>query len=310
MVARRLWRRELVAARQSVGTQETASVTLSIYTGREISRAVGLPGDPGTSPEMPDAIENINLFMYVEPKNGAAAYMEHYYIELPESTAYYEFQAIDVPKCTASFYAIVNAGSHYEWDALSTEDEVMALTTIATPSRDLYAGTLLDLELVQMKHSGVIDAGLVASKVDIMYNIGTAISNYNAKPAGQKEHGDCTSAKVVSLKLKNVPKEGKFFAVRSNDPVVDHVVSLTGSSGPGQSAWINGRYDCYLYDSGTLDIELVVQSVYADTYVKMTTYNIHVDTPEDLAVAPYYLLRFDVVGFTQTEYNYRWTASI
>ena len=76
--------------------QETASVTLSIYTGREISRAVGLPGDPGTSPEMPDAIENINLFMYVEPKNGAAAYMEHYYIELPESTAYYEFQAIDV----------------------------------------------------------------------------------------------------------------------------------------------------------------------------------------------------------------------
>ena len=91
--------------------QETASVTLSIYTGREISRAVGLPGDPGTSPEMPDAIENINLFMYVEPKNGAAAYMEHYYIELPESTAYYEFQAIDVPKCTASFYAIVNAGS-------------------------------------------------------------------------------------------------------------------------------------------------------------------------------------------------------
>ena len=45
------------------------------------------------------------------------------------------------------------------------------------------------------------------------------------------------------------------------------------------SAWINGRYDCYLYDSGTLDIELVVQSVYADTYVKMTTYNIHVDTP-------------------------------
>ena len=63
--------------------QETASVTLSIYTGREISRAVGLPGDPGTSPEMPDAIENINLFMYVEPKNGAAAYMEHYYIELP-----------------------------------------------------------------------------------------------------------------------------------------------------------------------------------------------------------------------------------
>ena len=236
--------------------------------------------------------------------------MEHYYIELPESTAYYEFQAIDVPKCTASFYAIVNAGSHYEWDALSTEDEVMALTTIATPSRDLYAGTLLDLELVQMKHSGVIDAGLVASKVDIMYNIGTAISNYNAKPAGQKEHGDCTSAKVVSLKLKNVPKEGKFFAVRSNDPVVDHVVSLTGNSGPGQSAWINGRYDCYLYDSGTLDIELVVQSVYADTYVKMTTYNIHVDTPEDLAVAPYYLLRFDVVGFTQTEYNYRWTASI
>ncbi|OKY89817.1 MULTISPECIES: hypothetical protein [Barnesiella] len=290
--------------------QETASVTLSIYTGREISRAVGLPGDPGTSPELPDAIENINLFMYVEPKNGAAAYMEHYYIELPESTAYYEFQAIDVPKCTASFYAIVNAGSHYEWDALSTEDEVMALTTIATPSRDLYAGTLLDLELVQMKHSGVIDAGLVASKVDIMYNIGTAISNYNAKPAGQKEHGDCTSAKVVSLKLKNVPKEGKFFAVRSNDPVVDHVVSLTGNSGPGQSAWINGRYDCYLYDSGTLDIELVVQSVYADTYVKMTTYNIHVDTPEDLAVAPYYLLRFDVVGFTQTEYNYRWTASI
>ena len=113
--------------------QETASGTLSIYTGREISRAVGLPGDPGTSPEMPDAIENINLFMYVEPKNGAAAYMEHYYIELPESTAYYEFQAIDVPKCTASFYAIVNAGSHYEWDALSTEDEVMALTTIATP---------------------------------------------------------------------------------------------------------------------------------------------------------------------------------
>lgn len=186
----------------------------------------------------------------------------------------------------------------------------MALTTIATPSRDLYAGTLLDLELVQMKHSGVIDAGLVASKVDIMYNIGTAISNYNAKPAGQKEHGDCTSAKVVSLKLKNVPKEGKFFAVRSNDPVVDHVVSLTGNSGPGQSAWINGRYDCYLYDSGTLDIELVVQSVYADAYVKTTTYNIHVDTPEDLAVAPYYLLRFDVVGFTQTEYNYRWTASI
>lgn len=98
--------------------------------------------------------------------------------------------------------------------------------------------------------------------------------------------------------------------MRSNDPVVDHVVSLTGNSGPGQSAWINGRYDCYLYDSGTLDIELVVQSVYADTYVKMTTYNIHVDTPEDLAVAPYYLLRFDVVGFTQTEYNYRWTASI
>jgi len=63
-------------------------------------------------------------------------------------------------------------------------------------------------------------------------------------------------------------------------------------------------------NSGTLDIELVVQSVYADTYVKTTTYNIHVDTPEDLAVAPYYLLRFDVVGFTQTEYNYRWTASI
>jgi len=84
--------------------QETASVTLSIYTGREISRAVGLPGDPGTSPEMPDAIENINLFMYVEPKNGAAAYMEHYYIELPESTAYYEFQAIDVPKCLVLCY--------------------------------------------------------------------------------------------------------------------------------------------------------------------------------------------------------------
>ena len=195
MVARRLWRRELVAARQSVGTAGDGERDVEYIHRPGNFESGGLPGDPGTSPEMPDAIENINLFMYVEPKNGAAAYMEHYYIELPESTAYYEFQAIDVPKCTASFYAIVNAGSHYEWDALSTEDEVMALTTIATPSRDLYAGTLLDLELVQMKHSGVIDAGLVASKVDIMYNIGTAISNYNAKPAGQKEHGDCTSAK-------------------------------------------------------------------------------------------------------------------
>ncbi len=290
--------------------QETTSMTLNIYTGQALSRAVTLPGDPGVSPDMPGPIENIHLFMYVEPKDGSASYMKHYYIELPESTTYYQFQAIDVPKCIASFYAIVNAGPHNEWELLSTEAEVLALTTTATPSRNLYAGTLLDLELVQVRHSGVIDAGLVASKVDIMYNIGTAITNYNAKPLGQKEHGDCVSAKVVSLSLNNVPQVGKYFAVRSNTSVQGNQINLTGVSGPGQAAWINGRYDCYLYDSGSLDIILVVESVYADNFVKNTTYNVHIDTPTDLTDAPYYLLRFDVVGFTQTEYNYRWIVSV
>ncbi len=289
---------------------ETTSMTLNIYTGQAASRAVTLPGDPGTSPDMPGPIENIHLFMYVEPKDGSAAYMEHYYIELPESTTYYVFNAIDVPKCIASFYAIVNAGRHDEWEALSTEAEVLALTTTEPPSRNLYAGTLLDLELVQVRHSGTIDAGLVASKVDIMYNIGTAIVNYNAKPTIQKEHGNCTSAKVVSLKLKNVPAEGYFFSVRSNVGVPGNTINMSGATAPGQSAWINGRYDCYLYDSGMLEIELLVQSEYEDSTEKTTSYNIQVDTPVDLAVAPYYLLRFDVVGFSQTEYNYRWTASI
>ena len=136
--------------------------------------------------------------------------MEHYYIELPESTAYYEFRAIDVPKCTASFLCYRQCRQSLRMGCrVETEDEVMALTTIATPSRDLYAGALLDLELVQMKHSGVMNAGLVASKVDIMYNIGTAISNYNAKPAGQKEHGDCTSAESRFIEVEKCTQRGK-----------------------------------------------------------------------------------------------------
>ena len=289
---------------------ETTGMTLTIYTGGAVSRAVTLPGDPGTSPDMPGPIENIHLFMYIEPKDGSAAYMEHHYIELPESTTYYVFEAIDVPKCTASFYAIVNAGRHDEWAALSTEGEVVGLTTGEPPSRNLYAGTLLDLELIQVQHSGVIDAGLVASKVDIMYNIGKAISNYNALPTIQKEHGDCTLAKVVSLKLNNVPTEGHYFSVRGNSEVQGHTYWLTGVTGPERPAWINGRYDCYFYDKGWLDVELKVQSEYNDGYEKTTTYNIRVDTPADVVEAPYYLLRFDVVGFSKESYDYQLTASV
>lgn len=292
------------------GPQKTASMTLSIYTGSNVSRAVDLPGDPGTSPEMPGTIRNIHLFMWIEPLNGDPAYMDHLYIEVPDSTVYYVFQGIVMPESTASFYAIVNAGVHNEWDALTTVGEVLALTTIATPSRDLFAGQLLNLAVTKEQHSGLIEAGLVAAKVDVLYNIGTAITNYNAKPGAQKPNGDCVSAKVVSLQLKNVPREGYFFDVRSNTPDPSHTINLSGNSGPGQAAWINGRYDCYLYDSGSLDLSLVVQSTYADGYEKNTTYNVHIDTPQDLTVAPYYLLRFDVVGFSQTEYNYRWTTSI
>lgn len=290
--------------------QEKTAMTLSIYTGGNVSRAVDLPGDPGTSPDLPGSIKNIHLFMYVEPANGNAPYMEHHYFVVPEETVYYEFQGLYLPECTVSFYAIVNAGAHSEWNALSTVDEVLALTTIATPSRDLFAGTLLDLAVTKTNHSGLIEAGLVASKVDIQYNIGSAITNYNAKQEALKEHGDCLSAKVVSLQLKNVPKMGYFFNVRGNTPEPTHTINLSGNSSPGQAAWINGRYDCYLYDSGSLDVELVVESSYADGYVKQTTYNVHVDTPADLADAPYYLLRFNVIGFSQTEYNYRWTLSI
>ena len=53
-----------------------------------------------------------------------------------------------------------------------------------------------------------------------------------------------------------------------------------------------------------------MSSTYTDGYEQITVYNVHIDTPADLAVAPYYLLRFNVVGFSQTEYNYRWTASV
>lgn len=290
--------------------QKTSSMILSIYTGQNTTRSVDLPGDPGTSPDLPGSIKNIHLFMYVRPLEGGAAYMEHFYIEVPESTDYYVFQGIVAPECVASFYAIVNAGRHDEWQNLSTVDEVLALTTIATPSRDLFAGQLLDVEMTKEEHSGLIDAGLVASKVDIMYNIGTAITNYNARQEGLKPHGDCVSARVTSLLLKNVPRAGFFFDVHANTPDPSHTVTLTGNSGPGQAAWINGRFDSYLYDSGSLDVELTVSSAYTDGYEQITVYNVHIDTPADLAVAPYYLLRFNVVGFSQTEYNYRWTASV
>lgn len=290
--------------------QPMSNLTLSIYTGSNVSRAVDLPGDPGVSPDMPGSIKNIHLFMYVEPANGSASYLDHFYIEVPDNIDYYVFQKIAVPECRASFYAIVNAGPHDEWEALTRVDEVLALTTQATPSRDLFAGQLLNLAINQDQHSGLIEAGLVAAKVDVLYNIGTAITNYNAKPGAEKPNGDCVSAKVVSLRLKNVPSAGYFFNVRSNTPDPDHTLNLAGDAGPGQAAWINGRYDCYLYDSGSLDLELVVKSIYTDGYEKETTYNVHVDTPQDLAVAPYYLLRFNVVGFSQTAYNYRWTTSI
>ena len=115
---------------------------------------------------------------------------------------------------------------------------------------------------------------------------------------------------VTSLLLKNVPRAGFFFDVHANTPDPSHTVTLTGNSGPGQAAWINGRFDSYLYDSGSLDVELTVSSTYTDGYEQKTVYNVHIDTPADLAVAPYYLLRFNVVGFSQTEYNYRWTASV
>ena len=57
-------------------------------------------------------------------------------------------------------------------------------------------------------------------------------------------------------------------------------------------------------------MELKVQSEYNDGYEKTTTYNIRVDTPADVVEAPYYLLRFDVVGFSKESYDYQLTASV
>lgn len=279
--------------------EESAELSLHIYTNNTV-RATSLPGDPGTGTDRAQ-IRNVHLFAFLSPLSGTETEVRHIYLTIPD-TVFYVFARMSIPRCTANLYAVVNAGEKPEWDGLTKEEQVKGLVFTGTPTDTIFAGTLLNQRFAELLCHGTIYASPICSKIDLLYNLGEAITNYNNNHVGAAQ---CTAVRMVSAKMLALPSEGYYFDVNNNNRTVGNDRILVEN--PIRSQWVNGRFDCLAFDAAPdgqqvkMEMEIVVESDYSDGRTETTVYKPKLAVEGELSHAPYYLLRFNIVGFREDD---------